>query len=155
MTRSAESLERLDAMGIDVWVPRGTAAHLDARPAATASQESAAGPATARVRMASGDGDWLLVQDAAWDGRHERLLGDIQATIGSARCRFGQWAHSDSAGVAPDELPARGVRHVLSFGEPPDSAEPGVLIAPELEEIAKRPDARRRLWQLLAGAADD
>jgi hypothetical protein len=106
--------------------------------------------------MASGDGDWLLVQDAPWDGRHDTLLGDIQAAIGSARCRFGQWAHSDSAGVPVDELDSRGVRHVLVFGQAPEgAAEAGVLIAPELPELARSGAARRRLWRALAGEVGD
>jgi hypothetical protein len=160
--RSAASHERLAALGIDVWVRRERGgASLDATPPAA---ETAAGPQTdrgggadvARVRMASGAGDWLLVQDAPWDGRHDVLLGDIQATIGSARCRFGQWAHSDSAGVPVDELDSRGVVHVLAFGDPPPgSAEQGVLIAPELSALATSAEARRRLWRMLAGELAD
>ena len=101
--------------------------------------------------MASGDGDWLLVQDAPWDGRHDTLLGDIQAAIGSARCRFGQWAHSDSAGVAVDDLASRGVRHVLVFGEAPVGVNlPGVLLAPGLAELGGGAEARKRLWQLVS-----
>jgi len=153
VTLSQASRERLDAMGIDVWVRRSEALPAsveqpDTRPGAEAS-------ASPRVRMASGDGDWLLVQDDAWDGRHDRLLGDIQATIGSARCRFGQWAHSETAGVSLDELASRDVRHVLSFGPVPGGAGERVLVAPTLEDIHRRSDARQRLWRLLAQALDD
>ncbi|HSH26389.1 MAG TPA: hypothetical protein VK972_01245, partial [Wenzhouxiangella sp.] len=81
------------------------------------------------------------------------LLGDIQATIGSARCRFGQWARSDSAGVPVDELDSRGVRHVLAFGNAPP--ETGVHSAPDLSRLATSAEARRRLWQILAEALKD
>lgn len=156
--RSAASRERLAALGIDVWLRRERG-RTSAGPSAPAPEAPApevtrpgAGDAVARVRMASGDGDWLLVQDSPWDGRHDVLLGDIQATIGSARCRFGQWAHSHSAGVPVDELDSRGVVHVLAFGEPPPGAmEQGVLVAPELSVLSTSADARRRLWRKLAG----
>ncbi|MDZ7791258.1 MAG: hypothetical protein U5L08_12365 [Xanthomonadales bacterium] len=154
------SRERLAALGIDVWVRR------DRRPPETPSTTDSIQPADSestnpgresfapRVRMASGDGDWLLVQDAPWDGRHDALLGDIQAAIGSARCRFGQWAHSDSAGVALDELESRGVRHVLVFGSVPSGAPKhgAVLAVGELPELAKTAQAKRQLWRELAEA---
>lgn len=156
MIPAPSSRQRLAAMGIDVWMRRErrvtvpTAAFESAR---VAPGETRAVP---RVRMASGDGDWLLVQDAPWDGRHDKLLGDIQATIGSARCRFGQWAHSDSAGVSVAELQSRGVRHVLVFGQlPAGASEHGVHAAPDLTQLATSADARRRLWQLLAAGLGD
>ncbi|RFF30282.1 hypothetical protein DZC52_09405 [Wenzhouxiangella sediminis] len=156
--RSAASRERLAALGIDVWIRRerdrasaDAAAPVLETPAVEVT-DSGAGGAVARVRMASGDGDWLLVQGSPWDGRHDVLLGDIQATIGSARCRFGQWAHSDSAGVPVDELDSRGVLHVLAFGDPPPGAmKQGVLVAPELSVLSTSAEARRRLWRKLAG----
>lgn len=158
MNLTPSSRERLAALGIDVWV------HRDRRPVRSTTADavsadlaaSETGSGLPRVRMASGDGDWLLVQDAPWDGRYEVLLGDIQATIGSARCRFGQWAHSDSAGVSLDDLDSRGVRHVLVFGEAPDGAtEQGVFLAPGLPQLAASGKARRRLWRLLAGEIED
>lgn len=159
---SAASRERLAALGIDVWVRRGrrppapAAVAETARPAPTEVAASVAGHAAPRVRMASGDGDWLLVQDAPWDGRYDKLLGDIQAAIGSARCRFGQWAHSDSAGVSLEELGSRGVRHLLVFGEAPAGAsDHGVVRSPELAQLATSAEARRRLWRLLAAELED
>src|SRR5699024_4707067 len=117
------------------------------------AQPAAPAAAAPRVRMASGSGDWLLVQDAPWDGRHDLLLGDIQATIGSARCRFGQWADSESAGVPIDQLDSRGVRHVLVFGSAP--VESGLHLAPDLAQLATSGQARRRLWQMLSKALQD
>jgi hypothetical protein len=155
VTATRTSRERLEAMGIDVWVLRSSETAVPGPvepPDADAGAEPTASP---RVRMASGDGDWLIVQDDAWDGRHDRLLGDIQATIGSARCRFGQWAHSETAGVSLDELASRDVRHVLSFGPVPGRAGERVLVPPTLDDIHRRPDARQRLWRLLAEALDD
>ncbi len=148
--RSAASRERLAALGIDVWVRRSR--RTENQPVGDQASPQA-GAASARVRMASGSGDWLLVQDAPWDGRHDVLLGDIQATIGSARCRFGQWARSDSAGVPVDELNSRGVRHVLAFGTAP--LETGVHSVPDLSRLATSAQARRRLWQILAKALKD
>lgn len=168
MMPSTASRERLAALGIDVWVRRDRrigdrpARNQAAQPAAesisdlgggSVSPEATATAAVPRVRMASGDGDWLLVQGAPWDGRHDVLLGDIQATIGSARCRFGQWAHSDSAGVSVDELNSRGVQHVLVFGNAP--VEAGVHLVPELSQLATSARARRHLWRILAGALQD
>lgn len=157
MIPSAASRERLAALGIDVWVRRGrkptapAPVSETARPEPTDAAASVAGHAAPRVRMASGDGDWLLVQDAPWDGRYDKLLGDIQAAIGSARCRFGQWAHSDSAGVSVEELGSRGVRRLLVFGQAPAGAsDHGVILAPEISRLATSAEARRRLWQLLA-----
>jgi len=146
--------ERLAEIGIDLWVRRDRKvvenAVAGARPAVPGHE------AAPRLRLASGEGDWLLVQDEPWDGRHDRLLGDIQATIGSARCRFAQWAHSDSAGVAVDELDSRSVRHVLAFGKVPAGAGAGpVLVVPSLAELAGDGGARRRLWRSLSAALDD
>jgi hypothetical protein len=158
--QSPASRERLAALGIDVWVRRERRASAPREAAeattAAAAAESAGEQAAPRVRMASGDGDWLLVRDGPWDGRHDVLLGDIQAAIGSARCRFGQWAHSDSAGVALDELDSRGVRHVLVFGPAPEAAgQYGVLLGPELSALADSAEAKRRLWRLLAAELAD
>lgn len=156
-SRSVASRERLEALGIDVWVRRGLSSSRRPARESFAAPDAAGTAPVLRVRMASGDGDWLLVQDAAWDGRHEVLLGDIQAAIGSARCRFGQWAHSESAGVRLDELDSRGVSRVLVFGDPPDDGQAvgRVVAAPPLESLASQPEARRRLWQLLAPELDD
>ncbi|NBB94042.1 MAG: hypothetical protein GVY32_12835 [Gammaproteobacteria bacterium] len=151
----ASSRQRLEALGIDVWVRRDrplSSVRVDEARAQERQGAEGAQAGGVRVRLASGEGDWLLVQDAPWDGRHDRLLGDIQAAIGSARCRFGQWAHSESAGVSLDELESRGVRHVLVFGAVPEEAgRGGVHAAPALADLASRAQARRRLWQLLAG----
>ncbi len=142
------SRQRLAAMGIDVWVRRQPAAETVIRPAATAEAADEQG---LRIRMASGGGDWLLVQREPWSGQHEQLLADITAVIGAERCRFGQWAISDSAGVPVSELESRGIAHVLAFGEPPRavSAAPVCQVS-SLEEIATSAEARRGLWQALA-----
>lgn len=158
MILSAASRQRLEALGIDVWVRRDRRAAASIPPHAEQADEAPprSGPAMPRVRMASGDGDWLLVQEAPWDGRHETLLGDIQAAIGSARCRFGQWAHSDSAGVSVAELDSRGIRHVLVFGQAPEgTGKTGVILAPDLPQLATSADARRRLWRVLAAELGD
>jgi len=142
------SHQRLAAMGIDVWVQRRPA--IEAMGGQAALSELSAGQGL-RIRMASGSGDWLLVQREPWSGRHEQLLADITAVIGADRCRFGQWAISDSAGVPVEELDSRGIRHVLAFGEPPRAvATSRVCLVPPLEDIAAGAEARRRLWQALA-----
>lgn len=149
----APSRERLEAMGVTLWARRDRSAARQAESSAAFAvmPEGSGSAGSARLRLASGDGDWLLVRDRPWDGRHDALLGDIQATIGSARCRFGQWAHSDSAGVGIDELPSRGIRHLLAFGQPPADAQGDALhVVPDLESLARSADARRRLWRILA-----
>lgn len=149
------SRKRLAAMGVTVWVRRGRAAVLpelgqagDARPASGFGDEL-------RIRLASGTGNWLLVQRQPWTGRHEQLLSDITATLGTDHCRFGQWAVSDSAGITLDECPDRGIDHVLSFGPPPRDVDGGrLLTGPSLEELSRDAGARKALWQLLAPELD-
>lgn len=154
----AASRARLTELGIDLWVLRGRA-----RPAAQAGSGDdlphhavSVSDLSPRLRLASGDGDWLLVQDSPWDGRHGRLLDDIQAAIGTGRCRFGQWAHSDSAGVGVDQLETRGIHRVLAFGKVPGGDLPDtVLVAPGLDQLASAADARKHLWQLLSAQLEN
>lgn len=153
MQRNPASLQRLAAMGIQVWQHRE-------RPSGQQppSEVQAASPSTdldahgaVRIRLSSGDGEWLLVQRQPWRGQHEKLLADIRATLGPERCRFGQWVADSAAGEGPEELQARGVRRILSFGPPPRTVEwPDLLIAPDLDALASEAEARKKLWQLLA-----
>ena len=137
------SRARLAEMGIDVWLSRKS------HPGPVGAGEQAS-LAEARVRLAAGDGRWLLVQRRPWDGRHAELLGDIQALLGPEQCRFGHWADSREAGIALSELSARGIVHVLAFGPIPQIVEPsGLVLAPALDELAGSGAARRQLWQAL------
>ncbi len=104
---SRASRQRLSIIGVDVWTRRSGLP--DAEALANDSNEP-------RIRLLSGAGDWVLVQQQAWRGDHADLMADIQATLGPERCRFGQWADAGNAGVGPAEMQARGVAHVLSFG---------------------------------------
>lgn len=134
---------RLAAMGIELWQRRPVPAASIALAAEDAIDEP-------RIRLASGDGDWLLVQRRPWDGRHPALLADIRAAIGPARCRFGQWADSRDAGLGFSELGQRGVARVLAFGPVPGELVAGSLIlAPPIDELAGQAEARRTLWQTL------
>lgn len=152
----ATSRQRLEALGIDVWLRRDRfPARAQASGGDVPSTQTQSGEPL-RIRMASGDGEWLLVQRDPWTGQHETLLADIQAVLGIGHCRFGQWTRSASAGVAPEALGERGVRQVLSFGEPPQPvAAPHVHVAPALEELAGDAGARRRLWQILSPLLKD
>ncbi|MFU8832172.1 MAG: hypothetical protein ACNA7J_08455 [Wenzhouxiangella sp.] len=153
-SRSARSLERLAAIGVDVWQARGSrnAGSEPAGMARDAGQMSADQDRT-RIRLSSGDGDWLLVRRQPWRGSHEQLLADIMATIGTSRCRFGQWAKDSAAGEGIQELAGRGVGKILAFGPPPTELDwPGLLIVPPLDEIATDGAARRQLWRVLAPA---
>jgi hypothetical protein len=142
------SRQRLAAMGIDVWVRRQA---VPVTPEQALQSDSAPTDPNLRIRVSSGDGDWVLVQREPWSGRHEQLLADITALIGAERCRYGQWAVSDSAGVPVAELDSRGIAHVLAFGEVPRPvSSPRVCLVPALDEVATSADARRRLWQVLA-----
>jgi hypothetical protein len=143
--RDAGSLQRLADMGIEVWQLRSSTS-------VSQSLASQSDPATGqpRIRLSSGDGDWLLVRRQPWRGSHEQLVADIMATIGPERCRFGQWSNDSTSGEGLDELLARGVRHILCFGRPTEAPEwSQLLIAPSLDELAGQADARRALWQLM------
>ncbi len=143
------SRARLAAIGVQVWVRR------DRSGRATVADPSVQSTAP-RVRLAAGDGAWLLVQRRPWDGRHAELLADIQAAVRPGRCRFGQWADHAEAGLALSELGQRGVAHVIAFGPPPAAAECSMLIlAPPLDELAVSAAARRALWQALCAHLAD
>lgn len=156
MSPDPDSLRRLAAMGIQVWQTRRRPELAAAAPASEPQPAMADGfdeQIGVRVRLASGDGEWLLVQRQPWRGQHESLLADIRATLGPERCRFGQWAADSAAGEGAAELTARGVRRILSFGPPPRTVEwPGLLLAPTLDELATDAKARKALWQLIAPA---
>ncbi len=144
MTRlESASLARLKAMGISVWQRR--------QPAGTETMQAQAGSAAsaARVRLASGEGDWLLVQRQPWGGRADSILDDIRACLGPERCRFGQWAVGSPAGEDALELAERGVRHILSFGPAPAGDWTGLVEAPTLPELGEDWQARRALWRKL------
>lgn len=132
---SAASHQRLTAMGIAVWV-------------AQAERNAEAEP---RIRLASGDGDWVLVQAQAWGREHPALIADITATIGPERCRFGQWASGEGAGVGLSELSERGIQHVLAFGVNPlgPRTDDRVVAVQALSDLAVSADARRELWLAL------
>ncbi len=133
------SRARLAAMGIALW---------SRRPLPVVAGHGEASPP--RIRLSSGDGDWLFVQRRPWDGQHGALLADITAVIGPARCRFGQWASGSDAGVALTELPGRGVRHVIAFGSLPIHAQsPGLIQSAGLDELGTSAEAKRALWRAL------
>ena len=140
-----KSRERLIAMGIDLWQRRG----------ARMPHASAAQP---RIRLASGSGDWLLVIQGGVPESHRVLMDDVMASIGAARCRFGEWSDSPSAGVAADEWQAHGIEHVLVFAEAEQGRRPGrarlddprLVTAPTLAALAESGDARKQLWQQLS-----
>lgn len=145
--------QRLAALGIDVWVRRDRVVKpiRPTEPAISDPVQPGAAADRLRVRMASGSGEWLLVQPDPWSGKHEQLLADITATIGADRCRFGQWAVSESAGISLGDLGERGVGHVLAFGQPPRPVcEEFIHLVPTLNELAADGQARRRLWKVLS-----
>jgi len=139
---SSATRERLARMGVDRW---------ELRTGVPSAEDLARDAEALCIRLLSGSGDWVLVQRQAWRGDHAALMADIQATLGPERCRFGQWAEAGSAGVGPAELQARGVKHILSFGEPPELIDwPMLVQGPGLEELVRQPEARRALWGQLA-----
>lgn len=139
----AGRLRRLEAMGIDVWVPRG-------RPPAPEPEVGL------RVRLAAGDGDWLILAGEATDGEYRPLLRDITAALGRDRCRYGQWSEGAAAGMDLAELDEAGIRHVLALGGWPDAeragASPAVIPAPGLAVLHRDGAARRELWTALRKA---
>ena len=138
----SQSRRRLHAMGIELWRPRAV------RLPQAAGHEP-------RFRLAAGSGDWLLVCPGGVPEPQRVLMDDIMASIGPARCRFGEWADSIDAGVSADEWQARGIEHALIFAEA--ERRPGrgriddarVIEAPALSELAVSGRARKALWQQL------
>jgi len=138
-TLRADSLRRLRAMEIDVWVPRAAAPAPDDR--ASVSE----GP---RIRLEAGGGRWLLVADEDARARFRVLLDDLRALLDPAECRFGKWSDSVEAGVGLDELGAQAIEHVLVFGESSGAGD-AVCLLPALEELETSGAARRQAWRLL------
>lgn len=142
----AERIARLQAMGVQLWLPRQAVSQIP--PTAV----SAGSAASLRVRVSAGTGDWLLVTRRQPAERWSRLVEDITCAIGRERCLFGRWADNEAAGAALEEVGSRGIRWVLSLGKPPVLSEfPGLLIAADLETLARDADARRALWELIEG----
>jgi len=147
-----DSLQRLNALGIEVWVRRDQTRGSRLAGSDGIAQSDDQG---LRIRLASASGEWLLVQSRPWDGSHATLLADITSVIGTERCRFGQWARSASAGLALGELPDQGIRHVLAFGPLPGGcSERAFPSVPTLDELARSGRARKRLWQVLSSLLD-
>jgi len=142
------SRRRLEFIGIDVWCARPATGRSVSEPA---SVEISDQPNAARIRLSSGNGDWLLVQQDPWRGAYEALLSDITATIGVERVRFGQWARGSASGETVNELASRGIRRILSLGPAPDAiSDDRVILAPSLDALAADGAARKSLWQALA-----
>lgn len=139
--RDAASRARLDAMGIDLWLLRSREDPKDVRAETDAAR-------TARIRLESGTGAWLIVADEAERATYRVLLDDLRAVLGPAECRFGKWSDTPEAGIAPDDWQAHGIRHVLAFGDTPAAAGE-LLRADALPELLDRADARKSLWALL------
>lgn len=145
--RNETSRARFDAMGIELWELRG-------RRSAERAPRSAVDPGgRLRIRLSSGDGDWLLVLEGTVPAACQRLVADITAAVGFERCRFGQWAYSPEAGVGPDEWSQRGIKRVLAFGEPRIDDD-RVIAAPGLDQLAGSADARRTLWSRMKAALE-
>ena len=153
---SPTSHRRLEWLGISRWQLRSSGSSAPVPPADLIAAPTPPPPPPSpeqalSIRLASGAGDWLLVQRAPWRGDHATLMDDIRACLGTDRCRFGQWAQDSAAGEGPVELAQRGVRRILSFGPPPRTADWSMLIvAPTLDELAGSGEARHELWRLLA-----
>lgn len=144
---AADSLRRLDAMGVQVWQrrvdPPRRPPELGAR-----SGDVREPP---RIRLEAGHGAWLLVVEPAMREPHARLLADIQAVPGLAECRFGRWSDGGDSGIALSDVESYGIAHVLAFG---CAASPGLIAVPGLDELAVSADARRALWQALKPRLD-
>ena len=144
MRLSPDSMRRLEAMDIDLWQRRAVR-----MPHASGIQP--------RIRLAPGGGDWLIVCQGGVPEAYRLLMDDIMATIGAARCRFGEWSDSPEAGVAADEWQARGIEHVLAFAQPDSERRPSrirlddprLIEAPDLTELAQSAHAKKALWQQL------
>lgn len=130
---SAHQLQRLEAIGIELWARRSVEPDDELR-----------------IRLSAGHGEWLLVQRAPWRGQFEPLLNDITHTLGVAHCRFGQWANTQESGVPVSQLRELGVHRVIAFGPIPKDRQASMVIeVPTMQALNDAPDARRQLWQSL------
>lgn len=107
-------------------------------------------PESPRLRLEAGHGDVVVVADEDERSRYRPFLADLVAVIGAERCRYGRWADSPDAGVALDECAAHGIDHIVAFGSPHPRGL-GLINADPLAELIRSGDARRTLWQRIAG----
>jgi len=144
---AAESLRRLEAIGVQVWQRR------DAQAGPRGESEASAGASERRepprIRLEAGHGRWLLVVDPADREPHARLLADIQAVPGAAACRFASWSRGGDSGVAADEVDQHGIEHLVTFGPVAMAATTGMIAAPPLDALATSAEAKRALWRSL------
>ncbi len=140
-------LQRLEAMGIQVWLPRARGTE----PAGDPATEPTGEPA--RVRLSAGTGDWLLVLPATRPRGADPLLADIQALLPAKRLCFGQWADQPRAGSTIEELFDQGIRVLLTLAPPPAGVEsgPGITVVggESLDDLLRDGTARQRLWKAL------
>ena len=143
----AQRLAYLDAMGIDVWQPRG------------AGTESVEEPSEPGITVSAGDGDILCVVASKADTALELARG-----IGSAMRCPPVWAwpsDSDTESLTPaDAVREKMLTQVLVFGKelagqvlgenaPEVISTARVHVVPGLEELARDKDAKRQLWRLM------
>jgi len=142
----------LEAMGFDVWVSKHAAA--------AAGAETAAGPA--RLVIGPGAGSTLLVCPGP-EAIAGRLAADIVRAVGSDP--VWAWPDPDAATQGPTLADAVGDRlftRLMVFGEsladalfggpaPEVLGSSAVGVAPGLDDLAERPEARRALWRLICG----
>lgn len=155
MNVTPASRRRLTALGVDVWVERGSAsAETSGNALGTESSPVSAGridrsdDSTPRIRLSSGRGRWLLVLDDAGRAENEAMIDDLRALLGADQVRFGRWSDSADSGVAADDWRERGIEWVLDFGGRPVE-HPAVLNLPPLGELIRSGAARKALWQAL------
>lgn len=137
--RSIQSLRRLQAMDVAVWVRRD-------RP--LRKRETARPRAEPRIRLEAGSGDWVLLVEERGRTRHSSLLADIRGTLGAECCRFGKWSDSPDSGIALGELVAAGVKGVIDFRHEDQVQQHAALVAGgDLDDLSASAEARQRLWQ--------
>ncbi len=137
--RTEQSLDRLRAMGVEVWVARSRHA---------SAPETTRRRSEPRIRLEAGGGRWLLLADERDRSRFSRLLDDIRGALGVQNCRFGKWSDSSDSGIGLSELAAAGVHHAIDLRDPAQAPD-GTIVVPagSLEQLSSSPDARRSLWR--------
>lgn len=137
----------LEAMGYDVWL---------AKPP---------GPDPVRLVVGPGEGGDLLIC-AAPEASGSKLAADIVRALGSDPV----WAWPDPGGdparpTLEDAVADRLFTHLLVFGDelaralfgagaPDVIGSSAVRVAPEMDELAVRGDAKRALWRLIGDRAN-
>lgn len=151
----ARQMAYLDAMGIDVWVPRGAP---DAQPGAEVS--------TTAVCLGPGQGEILCVAASAKEA-HMKLASNLSGAMKSAPVWAWPVESAEDEGAyacVADAVADRLITRILMFGSPvadlllggetPEAVGTARLhVVPSMAELEADMEAKRTLWTLMRETA--